>query len=269
MVTTPLNLSELDDLINSFAEADRPATRELLTRNPAAATLLSAHRTVYDAFVGGEPGRIAAVIPPAAAPAVAPAAAAAAAATPVAAAPVAPQTLTIGLDQLNAMLDARDQRILASPAFTTAVEARAKDIATSTLAAARPEIVGQAFGLSDEASRIRDAHYREFGEELDRTKFDAFFLSDGSKYGNRISDTYNAWIQQRRIDKQIADGIAAGLVAQQTSQVPATTLPTANNPQAPNFIEHNMRTIGQTVTPSADVDKAAQAFSSMQRGWAN
>lgn len=248
-------LEELDELLNSFAEADRPAMREALTRNPNAATLLTTQNTVYKAFVDGDPVRIAS---------------AAAAATPPATVqppPVHTPALGIDLAALDARLDGFKKSMFESPEFNTAVEARAKTIAEAALATARPQLIGQGAELADEIASIRESHRAEFNEPLDSTKFKEFFGANAAQYGNKLSAGYAAFVQQKRTDKQIADGIAAGLAARATNDVPGTSLPASDSPLS-GFIDFNVKKNGGTA-PTADANDAAKAFNAMRVGWTN
>lgn len=264
MSTTPNPLADLDDLLNTFAEADRPAARQMFERNPAAATLAATQRTVYRAFVDGDPAAMTA-----AASTTTTSPAATTTAPPVVTAPPAAVSLT--LDQINALLDARVGKVYTSPEFKAAVTAEAKAIADAQVAAATPQIIGRSAELSDTISAIHQAHFREFSEPLDSAKFKEFFTANGPGYGNDLQKSYAAFVQEKRTAKQIADGIAAGLAARETANVPGTALPTSNNPQGPNFVQYNLDRMGTVAAPDparvADVDKAAQAFAQMRQGW--
>ena len=247
--------NELDDILNSFSEADRPAMREALARNPNAQTLLTSREIVYKAFVDGDPVMMAA---------------ATATAVPAAVATVAPPpTIGIGLDQINALLNERVNSIYSSPQFTSAVDTLAEKKAQALFAVERTQIIGRGAAIADEIYTIRATHSREFGEELDRATFEAYYAAEGSKHGNLLTDTYNAFVGEKRIAKRIAEGVQAGLAAQATAIVPGSAVPGVGNPMAPNFVDFNVKTISPNAVavPSADADKAAQAFASMRQGW--
>lgn len=261
---------ELESLLTTFAEADRPAARDLFLRNQAAQSHVQSRESVYSAFIDGDTARIQQVTqqqqqqqqppqqsqqqqqqPPAS--------------------QQQQQPIGLGLDQINALLDARVQKVYTSPEFTAAVDAAAEKKAKTLFEAERTNVIGRSAEISDEITRIRESHLREFNEPLDSAAFKEFYGKEGPKYGNGLTATYDAFVSQKRIDKKIADGIAAGLAAQATNNVPGASVPTTNNPMAPNFVDHNLKVItpaGSATPPStADADKAAQAFAQMRGNW--
>lgn len=252
--------TELNDLLGSLAEADRPAMRDLLTRNPSAAATLTSQKTVYDAFVGGDQAQMQAA---------AAAATAASTTTPAATTPVAVQPIGLGLDQITALLNERVSAIYTSPQFVSAVDALAEKKAQAKFESERANVIGRSAEISDTITAIREANLREFNEPLDSTAFKTYFAAEGPKYGNDLLGSYNAFVAKKREDKRVSDGIKAGLEAAATSAVPGSAVPGVGNPLAPNFVDFNVRKIDPTATvvPSADADKAAQAFRSMQTGW--
>jgi hypothetical protein len=274
--TTPLS-AELDSLLASFAEADRPAMRQMLERNPGAADTLGRQSTIYRTFVDGDTVAMAAAVA-SATPALAPAP------TP---APSPAPSLSVSLDQVTALLNERMTGLLTSPQFTSAVEARAREISTASLAAARTNLIGAGAEVADELYSIRSTHAREFGAELDSTKFKAFFLEHSAAHGNSLTKTYDAFVAEDRTNKRIADAVAADRAARATSDVPGTTLPAGSSPAA-SFIEYNTQVQqrmqgghGQpaaaagtpTATPAAptatDADLAARDFAAMRARWTN
>jgi hypothetical protein len=259
--------TELADLLSSVAEADRPAMREMLTRNPSAASLLTSRETVYKAFVDGDPTKLAA-------------ATAAVSANPNPANPANPnpaananpaQTnpVSLGLDQINALLTEKVKGVYTSPEFAAAVAVEAEKKAKTLFESERANVIGRSAEISDTITSIRESHLREFSEPLDSAAFKEFYAKEGPKYGNDLQGSYNAYVSEKRTAKKIADGIAAGLAARATADVPGSTVPTTNNSLGPNFVDHNMKVISPagTAAPSVDADKAAQAFASMRQGW--
>ena len=240
--------TELDDILNSFSEADRPAMRTLLTNNPTALTQLSSAATVYKAFVDGDTATLSAI-------------------APAATNPPAAQPISLGLDQINALLSERDKKLWTSPEFTTAVDTMAEKKAKAMFESERANVIGRSAELSDTIASIRETHLREFNEPMDSAAFKTFFQAEGTKYGNDLTGSYNAFVAKKREDKRVADGIAAGLAAAATNNVAGSSVPTTHNPLSPNFVDFNVQRIGTTVTPTVDVDKAAQVFATMQRGW--
>jgi hypothetical protein len=255
--------TELDELINSFSESDRETARALLERNASVQSRLASRETVYRAFVDGDPAAVTAAAQQqqAITPAVA--------AQPISAS-AAPSPASITLDQITTLLNERIRGVYSAPEFTSAVESRAQAIATSALAAERASLIGQGAEIADQLYSIRASHSREFGEELDSAAFKTFFQSSGTRYGNQLQPAYDAFVGEKRIAKREADAFARGQAAAATTNVPGSTL-TATGPNSSPlsaFIDHNVRTITPNATaPSADADKAAQAFSAMRSQW--
>ena len=102
--------NELDDLLNTLAETDRPAMRDLLTRNPNAASVLVSQKTVYDAFVGGDPVKMAA-----AAASGTTTTTPTTPTTPATPPSASPQSIGLGLDQISALLNERIKSVYTSP----------------------------------------------------------------------------------------------------------------------------------------------------------
>jgi hypothetical protein len=243
---------ELDELLNSFAEADRPAMRDALTRNPNAATLLTSQHTVYKAFVDGDPVRLQSAATSVTPPAVT---------APVVSAPA----LGIDLAALDARLDGFRKSMFESPEFGTAVETRAKQIAEQALATARPQLIGQGAELADEIASIRENHRAEFNEPLDSAAFKTFFQANAAQYGNKLSAAYAAFVADKRLEKIKADSFAAGQAAAATNNVPGTSLPASDSPLA-GFIDYNVKQSGGKA-PTADANDAAKAFQAMRGNW--
>lgn len=260
---------ELEALLTTFAEADRPAARDLFLRNQAAQSYVQSRESVYSAFIDGDTARIQQVTqqqqqqqPPAQQQQQPP---------QQTQQQQQQQPLSLGLDQINALLDARVQKVYTSPEFTAAVDAAAEKKAKTLFEAERTNVIGRSAEISDEITRIRESHLREFNEPLDSAAFKEFYGKEGPKYGNGLTATYDAFVGEKRIAKRIADGVAAGLAAAATNNVPGASVPTTNNPMAPNFVDHNLKIItpaGSATPPaSADADKAAQAFAAMRGNW--
>jgi len=259
--------NSLDDLLNTFAEADRPAARDLITRNAAAQSHLTSRETVYRAFVDNDPVKLQQAAAGAAGSQNPPVVAA----QPNPANPANPPAspLSVSLDQVSALFNEKVKSVYTSPEFTAAVETLAEKKAQAKFEAERANVIGAGAEISDTISSIRENHLREFNEPLDSAKFREYYAAEGPKHGNRLLDTYNAYVSEKRTEKKIADGIAAGLAAQATASVPGSAVPGVGNPLAPNFVDHNMKVISPagTAAPSADADKAAQAFAQMRQGW--
>jgi len=97
-------------------------------------------------------------------------------------------------------------------------------------------VLALAIERADEVSTIRETHRREFGEELDRTKFEEFAKAgeDPTTHVNKyrsITDAYNAYVGERRIQAKIDKGVADGVKQKLSGQeVPGSTQQVALSP---------------------------------------
>lgn len=211
-------MDELDELVGLFG-TDAPAIREAIGRNPAAAAALQSRQSVYNTFVSGDQGGLTDAV------------------TRAQAQQQQHQqqsqvrTAQFDLNQLdqelNTRLDLRLKTFTESPEFGNLVETRAKTISEQQIQARMGDIIGRSAKLSDEIYSVRSAHAREFGSELDTAAFEKFL--EGKNYGS-ITAAHAVFVQEERVNKRIADGVRAGVAAQQTTQVPGTSLPTAQSP---------------------------------------
>ena len=226
---------ELDDLLNSFSEADRPAMRAALERNTAAAERLTQRETVYKAFVDGDTNTLAKVT-----------------------SGTTTTSPAVDLDALNRSIDDRFGKIFDDPRFNTAVEARAKVLVETIAKETENRAVGRAAYVSDEIYTIRSTHAKEFGEELPRADFEKFVSDNKGKYGS-LAAAHDAFVSEKRIQKRIDAARAEGAAHRETNQVPGTSLPNSGTP-AGMFIKSNpMNTTTQAARGDA-LDNAARAF---------
>jgi len=247
-------LDELNDLLNMFSGDDKTQMEAILARNAAATAALEGRETVYQAFVGGDQARIAAL--------------------EAKAAPGTPTTTTaaatVDLDALNAQLDARMTSrfgaFVASPEFTGAVETRAKEIADGIITAKSADLLGSAARTSDEIYTIRRSHEREFGAELDTKAFSEYLTANTGKFTN-LSNAHDAYVQEDRINKRIAKGVDEGLAAKQTTEVPGSSLPTSQTPLGA-MIRANPAN-AKEAERGTGIDAAVLAFRSLQSSHAN
>lgn len=243
---------ELDDILGMFAGDDATALRTILDRNAAAKAALEGRETVYQAFVGGDNDKIAAL-----------ATKNGAVTTPAAAA-------AVDLDALNAQLDARMtsrfSSFATSPEFTSAVEARAKAIAEAEITAKSADLLGSAARTSDEIYTIRRSHEREFGTELDTTAFSTYLTANTGKFVN-LSAAHDAYVQEQRIEARITKGVAEREAAKQTTEVPGSSLPTAQSPLGA-MIRANPAN-AKAGERGTGIDAAVTAFRTLQTSHAN
>lgn len=235
-------IEELDDLLNSFAEADRATVKEILGRNKDAESRLTSQNTVYKAFVDGDTKALAN------------------ATTPTVTSP------TLDLTQLDSHLETWSDRLWTSPKFTEAVETRAKTLAQTMVKEAEDRAVARSAYVSDELYSIRAAHAREFGEEMDSKAFETFVKDNTGKYAS-LTAFHDAMVSEKRIEARVKKGVKEALSAQQTSEVPGTSLPTSPTPLG-QLIRHNMERTGAKDDASRGpaIDSAAKAFRELQVG---
>lgn len=238
-------IEELDDLINSFAEADRATVKEILERNKDAESRLTSQNTVYKAFVDGDTDALAKATKPV---------------TPAVTSP------TLDLNALDSHLDTWAERLWTSPKFTEAVETRAKTLAEQMSKAAEDRAVARGAYLSSEIFEIMDSHRGEFGKPLDRPAFEKFVTENAGKFSS-LKAAHDAYVGEERVNLRIEKGVKERLAAQQTSEVPGTSLPTSASPLGV-FIRHNAERTGAKDDASRGpaIDSAVKAFRELQGG---
>lgn len=245
---------ELDELVAMASADDATVLRDIMTRNPTLKTALDSRQTVYKAFVDGDQTALDA--------------ATRSQASRQQQQQTAPAALT--LDQLDAELDkrmaGRFKQFTETPEFQTAVETRAEAKAKALLEASTATILGTAAKTSDEIYQIRRSHEREFGKELDTTAFTAYLDANKNSFTS-LAKAHDAFVQEDRITKRVADGVTAGIAAQQTSDVPGTSLPSAQTPLGA-MIRANPANKDAT-DRGTGIDAATKAFRALQSGHAN
>lgn len=245
---------ELDDLLNTFAEADRSAMREILTRNNDGAAELARRNTVFKAFVDGDQAAIDKVT--AQGPGVP---------KPGATTPPTPTTPPSPVSSPAFDLAALDARLTSLRTdFETATESRIKTLETK-LAEAEQRAVSRAAYLSSEIYEIMDSHRTEFGKNIDRGAFEKYVNDNQGKFTS-LRAAHDAFVSEERLEnraKKRADEIVA---AHQTSQVPGTSLPTANSPLGQMIRANAKATSPVEQGRGTTLDEAAKAFRNLQTG---
>ena len=213
-------MEELDDLMALFPDTDRTQVRDILSRNEAARVLLEGQGSIYKAMVGGDQAAIDA------------------ARQRMTTQPgnggqqqqqnggQQQQAAAIDVDdiwgKLSGKLDARLGEF-----FTTKqadIRTLAEKIADERVQAREGEILGKAAMTSDSVYQIRRSHEKEFGEELDTAKFKEYLDANPNKFAS-LSTAHDSYVQQKRIDKAIADGIAKGIETAATNAVAGHSAP--------------------------------------------
>jgi hypothetical protein len=233
---------DISDLLATFPEADRATMLAAFERNPNAATHLTQRETVYKAFVDGDTSALA-----------------------NATRTVTPPVVTspaVDLDAINRTLDERMGKIFDDPRFDTAVERRAKVLADAAIKAASDGIVGRALKGGAEITSIMHTHRTEFGKELDQPAYEKFVTDNGNKFAT-LTDAYNNFVSEERINKRIEAARAEGAAHRATTEVPGTSLPNSSSP-AGMFIKSNPMNTGAQTARGDAIDNAAAAFRTLQ-----
>ena len=252
-------MDELDELVALTQADDATALRDILARNPTLRTALDSRQTVYKAFVDGDEAAITAA-----------AASRATSTTQQQATTTQAAAASFDISQLDAELDkrftSRFTQFAASPEFATAVETRAEARAKAILEAERSNILGAAASTSDQIYTIRRSHEHEFGKELDTTAFSAYLTANDGKFVN-LAAAHDAFVQEERITARIDKGVKEKLASQQTSEVPGSSLPTAQSPLGAMMRANPMN---KDMAARGDgLDAAAKAFRALQTSAVN
>lgn len=249
-------MKELDDLYALFGD-QAPTLKATLEGNPDAKRILESMATVHTAFSTGDNDALAKFTTP----------------QPGTRQPGQsdPRSAAFDLDQLNATLDSKLNTFKASleSTFDAKVKAEAKTIADAQIQEAGARFIGIALNQADEISSIRESHKDEFGKPLDRAKFNEFVANAGkeNRQYSSLTDAYNAYVNEDRINARIEAGVKEKLAAQQTGDVPGASLPKSGTVLG-NMIAANKLTPGEAGRGAA-IDSAAAAFQQLRSGQAN
>lgn len=247
--------TDLDELVTMTSAADQQAFRDLLARNPNLATRVESSQAVFKAFVDGDTSQV-----DAAAQAARDRATAEAARNQ----PVA-QRAQLDLADLEKLADARAEAkftaITTAPEYIASQEAMIERITKKVADGIAPTLLSNAARSADEIYQVRRSHEKEFGTELDTPKFTEFLNANTGKFAD-LSKAHDAYVQDQRIEAKIAKGVAEGVAATQSTEVPGTTLPSASSPLG-SMIRANKLTVGETARGPA-IDNAVRAFRALQ-----
>ncbi len=257
-------IKELEDLLGTVTDAaDRAMLETILERNPETQRLTIEQRELYRALVDGDSAAIGRIEQREAA-----ARAAAAARTQTATSATTtqqPSSVAFDLAQLEAavtrtMMEKFRPQLETQQSYIEEVATRAAQAVADKLG---PQLLAQATNTADSIYSIRSSHQAEFGEPLDTTKFTEYL--DAPENKNRyasLAAAHDAFVQQRRIDKKIADGVAAGVAARDTTEVPGTTL-AGSDSMAARFVAKNAAAGG--TARGEGLDAATKAFRELRR----
>lgn len=245
--------AELTELVAKLSPEDQTLLDQILTRNPDTASQLIAESSLYKAFVTGDDSKLPAL-----------------AGTTLAAA-AASADLTALADTIERRVASRyDSKVadLETRLSGIDVDKRAKEIAEQLFAekstAFAADVLGRAAKSSDEVYTIRRSHEREFGAELDTTKFTEYLNGNAGKFAS-LSAAHDAYVQEDRINKRIDQGVAERVAAASTTGVPGQQLP-QEGPLGMFIADNAKRTAASTgaVSRGEGLDAAVKAFREIQ-----
>src|ERR1035437_3237148 len=249
-------IKELEDLYATITDpADQAAMDAILERNPNAKVLAIEQRNLYKAFVEGDSTEINRLDQQQREVAARAAATARNNPNPSAA-------IGLTLDQIMAATTKQfDERfkpqLEAQHGYIEEVAERAAKKIADELG---PRLLAQSIGTADTIYSIKSGHQAEFHEPLNMGKFNEFVEANKSRYPS-LTEAHDAYVQQLRIDKQIKDGVAAGVAAHDTNDVPGTTLAKSDS-MAARFVAKNVAMAG---TARGDgLDAATNAFRALR-----
>jgi hypothetical protein len=246
-------IPELEELMALLADPnDRAAFEQILGRNSALADRTKASNNLYSAYVDGDQAALAAEE-------------AKLRRTPAVVRngpQVVSQAQTFDAATIDQMLQSKLDAIFGAEDFTK----RVSGIVKKTAEEIGPVWKAESTRSMDEIYTIRRNHEREFGKELD-TKVLSTFIDEQKTKGKSYSsyvDAYNDFANEDRVQHRITKGIADGLAAQATNNVPGASLSRVN-PLAPKF----MREGPVDTSRGAGLDSAAKAFRQLQNSHVN
>lgn len=253
----------IEKLYEGLQTDDAEFMRKLVERNPALKQTLEAQNGLYDAFLSNDEDAIKNLKPEP------PTRRGGGESTSRQSA----REAAFSLDELNAEVDKRleatfDARYKKS--FTDSasdMEALAEKVAEKIMKKQTPDILAAAARTSDEIVKVRTSHAREFGEELNTEDFVKFYEGKEAAYGS-LSKAHDAFVQDKRVTKAIADGVQEELKKQRSeNQTPDTLHTPRADPRSPmsQFMADNAKRTNQTAAPRGEgLDAAARAFRELQ-----
>lgn len=244
---------DMKELLEMFDANDRQALAEIISRNDAGGKRMAASDNLYNAFITGDPAAQAraeaeakATPPPARTnvPAV------------LADGPrTVPNSETFNEAKFASLFDQKMNELFSADNFkktvSTLVEQKANELA--------PNLYAKAMQNSDELYSVRNSHFREFGTELDSTKFSQFLADNPEQRQVSLTKAHDAFVTEERVQARIAKGIADGRAQDQTNNVPGASLSRPNQIR-PNF----MRETSGEATRGPSLDSATKAFRQLQ-----
>jgi len=237
----------LQDLMNRFTTPeDKAVFEQLVERNPDARQQAEAQATLYDAFVRGDESQL---------PKLGERTTGTGTGT---GGGLSAGEIQLQLDLLMNKIDKRlsdeyipkiDERIKSADAQAI-MEKAAEKFFNSKAAEFEAGLLGKTIKGSDELIRIHRSHDREFGTELDTTKFEEFLNApeNAGKFPS-MTKAHDAFVSEDRITKRVKDGIEEGVAARATANVPGT-LSTLDTPLA-RMVQANAKVTGITDQPGS------------------
>lgn len=249
-------IKELEDLLATITDpADRATMETIFERNPDTRQQAIEQRNLYRAFVDGDTQAITDIEQQ---QREATARAMAAARQTTGTGTSTGSSVGLTLDQILAettkLMDTRFKPELEKQ--STYIEEVATRAAQKIADQLGPRLLAESIGTADTVYSIRSSHQAEFGEPLDMTKFNEFVDANKGSYSS-LTAAHDAYVQQKRIDKRIAEGVAEGIAAHETTDVPGTTVAGANS-MLSRFVSKNSAMGG--AARGEGLDAATKAF---------
>lgn len=242
-------IPELEDLFALVATPeDRSLFEQILERNQPARDYVESGKELYKAFGEGDPAAVARV-----------------ATKTRTAAPPPPAVTTPSFDmtQFDAQVDKKVKDIFGQLLETPTFNDRVKGLVKTTADELAPGMYATSSRNANEIYDVKRSHEKEFGSDLDMTKFNEFLEANKGKYAT-LSDVHNAFVSEDRINIRIAKGVKDGVEAEVSKQVPGTTTSRSTTPSmADRFVAINKT---KTESDRGEVlNDAARAFRQLRQ----
>jgi hypothetical protein len=254
-------IQELDDLFGLLATPEDKAQLErILTTNQQVLDQVKSSMELHRAFVDCDRAAIQRL--EAAKPTIqnsmtiTPTPVPAAAATTTS--PASPASPAFDMTKLDELVEQRTRSIFDQLLKTDTFNSAVKGLVKTTADELAPNMYSTASRTANEIYDIKSAHKDEFHSPLDMTKFNEYLETNKGKFST-LTDSYNSFVNEERVQARIKQGIQEGLVAERSTQVPGGTLGKSKTPSmADMFVAVNKTKFDDA--RGTGLDQAAQAL---------